>query len=298
VVLVPGLAPAGRDDPRLIALAGALARARFAVLVPEIASLRAQQVGPDDIADIAGAIAFLRDPSAGLQSRQVGVIGISYAVGPALLATLGEASDGRPDFLVGVGGYYAIDAVVTFFTTGFYRDPPATEWRHREPNEYGKWVFLASNATALSEAKDRTTLRAISQRRQTNPGAAVDDLVAGLGPEGRAVYALIDNRDPERVPSLIAGLPPQVRNVMSAIDLRSRDLSAAPPRILLIHGRDDPIIPASESRALAAALPVGSTHLVIVENLAHADLSPAGLWDALRLWRAAYRLLSWRDGAS
>ena len=41
LVLVPGLADTGKDDPRLIAFAESLARGRFAVLVPDIANLRA-----------------------------------------------------------------------------------------------------------------------------------------------------------------------------------------------------------------------------------------------------------------
>lgn len=41
LVLVPGVARAGKDAPRLVAFARTLARARFMVLVPDIANLRA-----------------------------------------------------------------------------------------------------------------------------------------------------------------------------------------------------------------------------------------------------------------
>jgi hypothetical protein len=67
--------------------------------------------------------------------------------------------------------------------------------------------------------------------------------------------------------------------------------------VLLIHGRDDRIIPASESAALAAALPPDRTHLYLVDSLAHADLAPGGWRDLLTLSQAAYRLLAIRDGA-
>jgi hypothetical protein len=40
VVLVPGLTPYGKDDPRLVSFAHSLARDRFLVLVPEIANTR------------------------------------------------------------------------------------------------------------------------------------------------------------------------------------------------------------------------------------------------------------------
>ena len=39
-VLVPGVVPRGKDDPRLVALGRTLARAGFLVLVPDLANLR------------------------------------------------------------------------------------------------------------------------------------------------------------------------------------------------------------------------------------------------------------------
>src|SRR5262245_35503274 len=42
LVLVPGLAPRGKEDPRLVDLATTLARAHFAVLVPNLPSLMQQ----------------------------------------------------------------------------------------------------------------------------------------------------------------------------------------------------------------------------------------------------------------
>src|SRR5690349_11548882 len=84
VVLVPGLTPAGKDDARLVAFAKSLARARFLVLVPDIANTRALKVSAGDSGFIADAIEELaqRFPAGG--ERSVGLVAISYAVGPAL----------------------------------------------------------------------------------------------------------------------------------------------------------------------------------------------------------------------
>ena len=68
-----------------------------------------------------------------------------------------------------------------------------------------------------------------------------------------------------------------------------RDLRAD---LLLIHGRDDPLIPASESRALAAAVPPGRADVFVVGNLSHVEIHPGGIPDMLLLWQAAYRLLA------
>ncbi|HEX5079080.1 MAG TPA: hypothetical protein VFV80_07995 [Geminicoccaceae bacterium] len=294
LVLVPGVVPEGKDDPRLINFAQTLVRARFAVLVPDIANLRGQKVSPEDARAVAAAIAWLAacGPSDG---RSVGVVAISYAAGPAILAALRPDAGPRVRFLVAIGGYYDLEAVVTFFTTGYFRPGPEQPWRHAEPNAYGKWVFVAANAERLDDPSDRARLAAMAERKLKDLNAGVADLEAGLGPQGRAVTALLDNRDPEHVPALIDGLPEAVRADLAALDLARRDLSQLDARLLLVHGRDDPIIPSTESVALAAAAPDATLYLV--GSLAHVELSPASLVDGFRLWRAAAWLLAERDGA-
>jgi len=303
LLLVPGLAPDGKDDRRLVDLAVILARARFAVLVPDIASLRAQRVSADNIRQIADALGYLIETegkvaSTGGVRRPVGIAAISYAVGPALLATLDPALQGRVDFLVGIGGYYDVTAVITYFTTGFYRERPEQPWVPGTPNDYGKWLFVGANSDAVMDMRDRVTLTAIAARRRADPAADLGDLVPLLGPQGHSVYSLLANHDPDRTVDLIAALPQHLRDSFEALDLRKRDLAGAPRNVILVHGRDDRIIPAGESRNLAAALPAGRSTLYLVDHLAHADLEPGDWRDVLVLWLAAYRLLELRDGAA
>ena len=122
------------------------------------------------------------------------------------------------------------------------------------------------------------------------------ELAAGLAEGGRAMLALADNADPERVPGLLAALPEPVRRDIEALDLKHYPLADLRADLLLIHGRDDPLIPASESRALAAAVPPGRADVFVVGNLSHVEIHPGGIPDMLLLWQAAYRLLALRDG--
>lgn len=301
LLLVPGLAPDGKDDRRLVDLAVVLARADFAVLVPDIASLRAQRVSAENVRQIADALAYLvRARSEILPAADgpapTGIAAISYAVGPALLATLEPELHGRVDFMIAIGGYYDVEAVVTYFTTGFYRDGDGA-WTKGTPNDYGKWLFVSANADAIMDMRDRITLRAMAGRRMADGNADIADLIPLLGPEGRAVHALLANDDPDQARRLIAGLPPRLLHNLTALNLRGRDLAGAPRSVILIHGRDDRIIPVSESLELGAALPSGKGHLYMVDRLAHADLEPGDWQDVLTLWQATYRLLRLRDGA-
>jgi hypothetical protein len=294
LVLVPGAAPAGRGDPRLVAFATTLARARFEVWVPEIPSLRTLRLGAGDIGAVSDALAAAATDPPG-RSREIGVMALSYASGPALIAALEPAHRNAVRFLLTVGGYHSITEVVRFFTTGYYRDSPDAPWRHRAPNAYGKWVFARANANRLDDQLDAGLLAWIAERRMDDPEADVSWWTRTLGPEGASVYRLLTNRDPDRTPSLIAALPEAIRANLAALDVSRRDLSALRARLILVHGADDPIIPESESRALAAAVPPGRAELHIVGRLAHVDLGGPGLSDVLTLGRAVYSVLAERD---
>lgn len=292
MVLVPGVAREGKDDARLVAFANTLARARFEVLVPDLPNLRDLKVSPADARVLADASVFL--DGRGSSRRRTGMTAISYAVGPAVAGLFESGMEGRVDFLLAIGGYYDIDAVITFFTTGYYRTGPRDTWRYRRPNAYGKWVFVRSNADRMKDGNDRALLKTIADRKLADPDADIAGLSARLGPEGRSVFALLANREPDRVPALVAALPAGVVEDTVALDLKRRDLGSLKVRFVLVHGRDDPIIPETESQRLGGVLQ--NSDLFLVDSLDHVDPKPAGFVDKLRLLQAIHAVLVLRDG--
>jgi pimeloyl-ACP methyl ester carboxylesterase len=294
VVLVPGVTPRGRDDPRVIAFANTLARAGFAVVVPDLPRMRALQVTADDADPIADAIAYADRHAAG---AAVGVAAVSFAVGPAVLALERPAARQRTDFVLTIGGYYDLTALITYITTGWYRERPAEPWRQRPAKRYGKWVFALSNVARIEDPGDRARLAAMARRKLNDADAPIEDLVAGLGPEGQSVHALLVNRDPERTPALLAALPAALRAEIDRLDLAQRTLATLDPTFFLIHDRDDRIIPPAHSEALAAALPEGQAHVYVVGGLDHAQPEELGARDSLRLIGAVYRILGYRDSS-
>jgi len=292
IVLVPGVAERGRDDPRLVAFAITLARARFLVLVPDLPNLRALRVRADDAQVVAYAFSHLRSRPEFPTRGRAGIGAFSYAVGPAVLAALEPGIRDRVDFVLGVGGYYDLRQVVTFFTTGYFQI--RGKWHYLEPNRYGKWVFVFGNAERLSSPRDRLTFRAIAERRLNDPRVRIDDLSQRLTPEGQTLLALLENRDRARTPALIDALPTAIRADMAALNLVRQDLSRLRARLILLHGTDDAIIPYSESIALAAAAPPGRAELFLIGGLAHVDVQPFQL-DQRAMWRAIRALLKQRD---
>ncbi|MEZ4599800.1 MAG: hypothetical protein R2940_08425 [Syntrophotaleaceae bacterium] len=293
LLLVPGAAEGGRDDPRLVAFASSLARVNFAVLVPELTGLRKLQVGPENIVEVADAFSWLASNAELAPQGRAGMAALSYAVGPVLIAALQESVRDQVRFVFAVGGYYDLEDTLTFFTTGYYRHQG--EWHYLDPLDYGKWAFVVNNIHRLEDARDRRLFELMARRKREDPDAPVDDLIAKLGPDGKSLVALVTNRDPGRVPDLLAALPEEIRKDMAALNPSAKDLSRLSAHLILIHGYEDQMIPFTQSLALAEVLPPAQTELFLVHGLMHVDMEP-GLTDSWHLWRAVLALLQARDG--
>lgn len=292
LVLIPGFTPDGRNDPRLVDLAFSLARARFLVLVPDLPGSREIRLRMTDARVIADAILHL----AGMEALQghggVGVVAISYAVGLAVLASALPDIRDQIRFLVSIGGYRDARAVVTFITTGAYHDPTNGTRRSKRPHPAAKWIFLASSVEVLGDPSDRAALGLMAERRLSRPGAPIDDLSAGLGPDGRALLALITNTDPDRVETLIDRLPPMARRQLDKLSLRHADLAALAGRLILIHGREDTMIPYTESLALKQA--TSDAELFLIDGFSHLGATGLGRTGRLALINAVQAVLERR----
>ncbi|MBM3567881.1 MAG: alpha/beta hydrolase [Alphaproteobacteria bacterium] len=279
ILLMPGLHTSGRDEPHLTKMATALARRGFLVVVPDLVNFRTLRALPEDVATVRAEA--LRLASEAGPGRGVGMAAISYAAGPALLAALDPELGARLDFVFALGAYYDLEAVIGHFTAG--------------PNELrGKWYFALANSHRLPPA-DGERLVAAARRRLADAGAPIHDLAAGLGTEGRSVLALLDNRDPRQTAERIAALPDALKSDLAALTLAGKDLSRLRPRLILVHGRDDPIVPTEESVKLAAAVPLGQARLELIQSLVHVEPGPGAPLDLWRLWRAARLLLAQRQ---
>jgi pimeloyl-ACP methyl ester carboxylesterase len=291
LVLVPGAAEDGLEDPRLIGFAEALSRRGFRVLVPELAGEDALQVSAADADSVADAVRALPP-----EALPIGMAALSYAAGPTIIAAMEPDVRERVSFILSIGGYHDILESITYLTTGAFRDGPGAVWRAGPVDPRAKWIFLEANAVRVGNSADAARLRAIARTRLARQDTAGTE--ARLGPDGQRVLALFLNRDPDRVPALVAALPAAMRADIEALDLARRDLDALGARLILAHGRDDALVPYTESVALARRLGPGQARLHLLRNLQHVDLDAPGLGDALSLLRVAYSVLAERDAAA
>ncbi len=304
IVLVPGAVQAGKDDPRLIAFATTWSRLGFAVLVPELTGYRDLRIDVHNVPEVVAAFQYLRERPELPPLSQVGIVAISYAAGPAVLAALDDSIRERVRFVLAIGGYYDLRSAVRYFTTGYFVDEGVE--RHIQPDEYGQLVMAKTAAAHLRDAKDVAIIDAMVEAKLSDPQAEIARLASNLGPEGLSVYRLATNRNPAAVPRLIAALPGEVLATVDALTLRGKDLTRLRAQVILVHGKSDTLVPYTESKALARALSPKQAHLFVLEHvLAHVELSIGSVlskrfWsedlpDAYRLYRAVRLLLAYRE---
>lgn len=249
LLLVHGINSTGKDDSQLVLLARDLAMAGFLVLVPDVEGMKGLRIRPSDAEDIVRsflAVSRLKNAKPGGR-----MIGISYGNGPLLLAAADSRVRDRVGLIVSFGGYGDLRAVLLFLLTGSY-DYGGQEGYLR-PDESLRWAFLYKNLDLIHDAADRETLAKIIEKRSRYEISEAAALARTLGPEGKAVYVFIANKDQKRFVMLYENLPLSLREDMVRLS-PVRVLKQVKAHFIIVHGMEDYSIPYTESLRLADAV--------------------------------------------
>ncbi|MEK7770633.1 MAG: prolyl oligopeptidase family serine peptidase, partial [candidate division NC10 bacterium] len=101
---------------------------------------------------------------------------------------------------------------------------------------------------------------------------------------------LVANRDPALVDALLGALPSASQHLLSALSPERRAGRIRAP-LFLVHGRDDPAVPYSETLRLARAAELAGrrAQVAIVGALGHVEPGAGSRWvDLWRLWGTFY----------
>jgi hypothetical protein len=269
IVLNHGVAAGGMDDLRLVNFADALARCGYVALVPEFVDLKEFRVRPSDVDEVVASFTYLADQP-DVDENRVGLFGFSYAGGLAILAAGDPAIADRVRFCFALGTYYDLKDIVTYATTGYYRE--GGKWVYMVPRHTGKWAFMRNMLGLVESARDRALLTSIADAKLADEHSDVEAEVAGLGEEGRRLFDLMTNTDPGRSAALIDELNPTILGYFDALSLPG-NIDGVKAHLILVHGRDDNLMPYTESVRLAENAPPGaSVQLYILESFQHVDL--------------------------
>ena len=282
IVLIPGAVPEGKDDKRLVKFAEGMARLQFAVLTPELSDYRELEIRTRQVTQVADAFRYLVNRQDLSPGGRAGIGAFSFAAGPAILAALEEDLRERVRYIFAVGAYHDLRRTIRYFTTGYFEADGKA--RYVEPSDYARVVFAYTALDHVSDLDDRATLKAMLDAKVENASADVSGPASGLGAEGQSVYGLLTNTDPDAASELIDRLPPETRTLIDALTLADKALGGLPARLILVHGKNDPLIPYSETIALSRAVAPSDPRVFLIERLlAHVDLA---FTDALtaRFW--------------
>ncbi|HEY8468710.1 MAG TPA: hypothetical protein VIL18_03660 [Longimicrobiales bacterium] len=269
-IVLHGLAYRGRRHPSLERFARAVAASGALVLVPDIPEWRRLRVAPALTAEtIHAAIHVLRARPDAAEGR-TGVLGFSFGATQALVAATDPALEGAVRGVAAWGGYCDLFNLFRFGIAGEYELDGVV--RYSEPDPYGRWIMGANYVTrvpgfggygALAKALEELA-REAGRRGVSAWDPAYDPLKArlraGLPAPQREIFDLFAAPagrpvpHPERARELAMELAAAALRADPLLD-PAPFLPRVPYRTLLAHGKEDRLVPYTETLRLARAIP-------------------------------------------
>lgn len=257
IMIVPGAAPRGNDEPTMRSFGLTLARAGYLVMLPEFPFLKEGRFDSAATRQLDAAFAHARalPETRGLG---VGAFGVSVGAGMMLVAAGREPALRDAAFLAVLGGYYDLD------------------------------TYLASLASRSQLSASGPTPWEPSQEAQDRLPPAAVDLVPASARD--AVRAALEPASYEVALGRIRALPAEARSAYDSVSPESVWSEIRPP-IYWVHDPLDTFEPLAEAEAALAAPRPGRMQLVVPRLVSHA--APIGeeakaqgpLYVAGELWR-------------
>lgn len=303
----------GRHHPQLVRFARALAASGTVVLVPEIPEWRRLELAPDAVGPTLRGCIDLLSSRLEIARAPFGLIGFSFgAPQVAIAAARGDLGDHVAGIVL-FGGYCSMERTMSCQLTGDH------EWEGRDyclsPDPFGGWVVASNHLTdtvGFEEAGD--VAAALSRLAHAASGqripawdprhdALIRELRQALPPKRQRVFDLFATPSTEALPEpeerrRVAVLLAEACRRMEPLLDPATALSGVEVPTRLFHGREDRLIPFTESLRLQACLPTNACRDLTVTGLFHhtADSVPARLaeraHESLKMFGAVRAMLN------
>jgi dienelactone hydrolase len=310
-VVLHGITRPGRLHPSLLRFARSVAATGAAVLVPDIPEWRALRLSPATVVPTIRASILALDARPETVPGRTGLVGFSFGAPTGIAAAADPSMAGHLAGVVGFGGYCDLERTMRFQFTGRH------EWAGREerlvPDPYGRWVVGANYLTGIPGHEDaddvadalRHLAAEAGDRRIESTSPVYDPVKSSLrreiAPERRPLFDLFaphSGRQPDEGQGerLAVELARAARRAAPALDPRPV-LDRVPVPVRLVHGREDRLIPYTETLRLARRFPKGADVSAFVTGLfAHSQPHSAGArfrfaWEGVRFLDGLRRAL-------
>jgi dienelactone hydrolase len=304
IVVFPGVHAGGVDEPRLAALTRRVAGGGATVVAVPLPDLRQYRITPHSTDQMEDAVAWVTNRRDLAPDGRVGVIGVSFAGGLALVAGGRPGVRGRLSGIVSLGGHGDLPRAMAYACNG--RLPDGTL---RPPHDYGSVLLLRAavprvvppdQVAALDRAVvtflDASSYASLDQARSRELFDSARAQEAALPEPARTLMHWVNTRDVMRLGARLLSL---VEDLGGDPALSPERSPAADAPVFALNGELDNVIPSSELPQLTAYLSRAGNarvHALLTPVLSHADMQDGfGMMDGWRLarfWTKAWRGLT------
>lgn len=250
VVVVHGVHRLGIDEPRLLRFARAIASSGVAVLTPEVGEIQSYRIEPSAIDTLGLAARALRERTG---AARVGLMGMSFAGGLALLAAADPRFSKDIGVVVAIGAHHDLGRVARYLATSDIELPGGGK-EHLAAHEYGLLVLVHARAERFFADEDAKTARESLRAWLADDRDKARALAEGLSPKGKeTITALFDHQMERVLPEILASID-RDREGLEKLSPRGH-LDRVSAEVFLLHGAKDSVIPAAETRWLAHEMP-------------------------------------------
>jgi hypothetical protein len=301
LVVFPGVHAGGVDEPRLAALAARLAGSGAAVLTVPLPDLRAYRIAPNATDQMEDAIGWAAGRADLAPEGRVGVIGVSFAGGLALVATGRPGLRGRLTSVVSLGGHADLPRAMAYSCTG--RLPDGTV---RPPHDYGVVLALLAGIPRLVPSDqvagldravvtflDASSYASLDQARSASLFGEARRRADTLPEPSRTLMHWVNARETGRIGERVL---PFVEELGGHSALSPERSPATDAPVFALHGLLDNVIPSTETPQLVAYLSrAGNAQVrsLLTPLVSHAEmLSDFRIGDAWRLttfWTSVWK---------
>lgn len=304
LLIVPGVHAGGIHEPRLAALSRRVAGAGVTVLTLPLPDLRAYRITPESTDQIEDAINWLSSRQDLAPTGRIGVIGVSFAGGLALVAAGRPGMRERLTAVVSLGGHADLPRAMAYACTGRLPDGSI-----RTPHDYGVVLALRAGIPHLVPpdqvaALDRGVVTFLdASSYATFDMARAMTLLAdaraqeeALPEPARTLMHYVNTRD---IVPLGARVAPFVERLGGHPALSPERSPATSAPVFILHGQLDNVIPTPEADRLVAVLTrAGNSHVhtIVTPLVTHAamqsDVAWSDGWRLVRFWTKTWKQLT------
>lgn len=264
-VLLHGATRPGHEHTAIVRFAAALASAGGDVIVPEIVAWRRLQLDPAPALRALQVAAEHMCADADVHPGGVVLVGLSFGCPQALIAGTDLAARGLVRGVLGYGGYHDLLATVRFGLTGQFRWKGLTGYLRPDP--YGRWVVAANYLHRIPGYEGTEDVSGALGRLAAMAGdhgfmswepssdRFKDELMESVSVENRELFRLFapaaaQDPEPGRAREMAFLLTEAASTTHPQLELAGALDGRSLPPVRLIHGRQDHLIPFTETLAL------------------------------------------------